>query len=186
MPPKIKVNRPEVITAALALVREDGIGALNARSLASRLSCSTQPIFSNFSSMDELQNEVINAANALYEGFLTADMQRGEYPPYKASGMAYIRFAKEEKELFKLLFMRDRREERIVEDRESIRPILEIIMQNLSISEDEAYLLHIELWVFVHGIASMIATNYLDWDIPFISKALTDVYQGLKRKYEKE
>ena len=30
------------------------------------------------------------------------------YPPYKAMGMGYIRFAAEERELFRLLFMRDR------------------------------------------------------------------------------
>ena len=38
-------------------------------------------------------------------------MSAGQYPPYKASGMAYIRFAREQRELFKLLFMRDRTNE---------------------------------------------------------------------------
>ena len=40
-----------------------------------------------------------------------------------------------------------------------------------------------ELWLYVHGIATMIATNYLEWDIEFIDKALTDAYQGLKNRY---
>lgn len=34
-------------------------------------------------------------------------MESGEYPPYKASGMAYIDFARREKHLFRLLFMRN-------------------------------------------------------------------------------
>ena len=34
-------------------------------------------------------------------------MSTGKYLPYKANGMVYIRFAREEKELFKLLFMYD-------------------------------------------------------------------------------
>ncbi len=76
--------------------------------------------------------------------------------------------------------MRDRTGERLEEDRDSVRPILELIMQDTGISEDEAFLLHIELWVFVHGIATMQATGYLDWDIGFIEKSLTDVYSGLK------
>ncbi len=185
MPPKIKVSRQEVIYAALSIVREEGIAALNARSLAKRIGCSTQPIFSNFSNMDDVQTAVISAANALYESFLSEDMAKGEYPPYKASGMAYIRFAKEEKELFKLLFMRDRRGETIAEDREAIRPLLNIIMKNLGISEDEACMLHMELWIFVHGIASMVATDYLEWDIQFIIRALSDAYIGLRHKYEK-
>ena len=61
--------------------------------------------------------------------------------------------------------------------------MLNIIIKNLGISEDEAYLFHLELWLYVHGIATMIATNYLEWDIDFIDKALTDAYQGLKIRY---
>ena len=97
--------------------------------------------------------------------------------------MAYIQFAKEEKELFKLLFMRDRTSEKIAENREEVRPMLDIIMKNLQLSEDEAYFFHLESWLYVHGIATMIATNYLDWDIEFIDKALTDAYEGLKYRY---
>jgi hypothetical protein len=52
-----------------------------------------------------------------------------------------------------------------------------------ALSEDEAYIFHLELWLFVHGIATMIATNYLEWDIEFVDKALTDAYQGLKNRY---
>ncbi len=186
MPPKTKISSNDVISAALSLVHEEGIRALNARRIADRLSCSTQPIFSNFTSMEALHSEVIAAASRLYQGFINEDMAKGEYPPYKASGMAYIRFAKEEGELFKLLFMRDRAGERIDEDREGIRPLLDIIMKNLGINEDLAYIFHLELWVFVHGIASMIATGYLDWDISFISRALSDAYEGLKYKYSRD
>ena len=110
-------------------------------------------------------------------------MTDGKYPPYKASGIAYIQFAKEEKELFKLLFMRDRTGEKIEENREEMRPMLNLIMKNLGIDEDKAYFFHLELWLYVHGIATMIATNYLEWDIEFIDKALTDAYQGLKNHY---
>ena len=66
----------------------------------------------------------------LYQNYLKEDMASGKYPPYKASGMAYIRFAKEEKELFRLLFMRDRSHESI-EDKEENKPLIELIQQNL-------------------------------------------------------
>ncbi len=184
MAPKIKISEKEVISAALDIVRKDGMDALNARRLAEALSCSTQPIFSNFASMEELGARVISAANELYKSYIMEEMQRNTYPAYKASGMAYIRFAKEEKELFKLLFMRDRRAEEIPNGRDDIRPILEIIMKNLGIDEDEAFTLHIKLWIYVHGIASMIATNYLDWGDEFISESLSDAYQGLIIKYK--
>ena len=55
MPPKARITKREIISTAIILVRENGAGSLNARAIASALGCSTQPIFSNFSSMDELQ-----------------------------------------------------------------------------------------------------------------------------------
>ncbi len=183
MPPKFKFTREQIITTALDITRKNGIEGLTARGLAAELGSSAKPIFGLFKNMEEVQNEVLSAANTLYQSFVQNSMADNKYPPYKARGIAYIQFAKEEKELFRLLFMRDRTGENIEENREEIRPLLELIMKNLGISEDEAYLFHLELWLYVHGIATMIATNYLDWDIEFISKALTDAYEGLKYRY---
>lgn len=183
MPPKIKITKSDIVNTAIDLVRRNGEQAINARSIASALNCSTQPIFSNFATMDDLRSAVKDAANVLYQTYLETDMALGKYPLYKSSGMAYIRFAREEKELFKLLFMCDRSQEMIEEDRESIRPLLEIIQRNLSINEDEAFLVHLETWIYAHGIATMIATSYLNWDDTFISKLLTDAYEGIKSRY---
>ena len=97
--------------------------------------------------------------------------------------MAYIRFAREERELFKLLFMRDRSGETIEEKKDEIKPLLALIEKNLGISEAAAYKFHLEMWVYVHGIASMIATSYLDWDDAMASEALSDAYQGLRHRF---
>lgn len=183
MPPKFKFTKEQIIAAALDITRKNGMEGLTARALAAKLGSSAKPIFGLFQSMEEVQSEVIAAAHALYQSHIAKGMAEGRYPPYKASGMAYIAFAKEERELFKLLFMRDRTGERIEENREEVRPMLSLIMQNLGLSEDEAYLFHLELWLYVHGIATMIATNYLDWDMTFVSRALTDAYEGLKHRY---
>lgn len=183
MPPKFKFTREQIVAAALEVTRKNGITGLTARGLAAELGSSAKPIFGLFQNMEEVQREVVSAANTLYQSYIKKGMADNEFPPYKASGIAYIQFAKEEKELFKLLFMRDRTDEKIQENREEIRPILDLIMKNLGIDENEAYFFHLELWLYVHGIATMIATNYLEWDIEFIDKALTDAYQGLKNRY---
>lgn len=183
MPPKFKFTRDEITNAALNVTRKNGISGLTARALAAELGCSVKPIFGLFKNMEEVGQEVLAASDLLYQNYLLEDMAKGKYPPYKASGMAYIRFAKEERELFKLLFMRDRSREKIEENKEEIRPLMQLIQQNLGISEDEAYLFHLEMWLYVHGIATMIATSYLDWDDEFISRVLTDAYMGLKYRY---
>lgn len=106
MPPKNKFTRDEIIRSALNVTRERGIAGLTARALAAKLGCSVKPVFGLFQNMEEVQREVLAAAGTIYQDYLQQDMLRGMYPVYKASGMAYIRFAKEEKELFKLLFLR--------------------------------------------------------------------------------
>lgn len=183
MPPRFKFTREEIITAALNLTRERGMAGLTARALAAKLDCSVKPIFSLFRNMEEVQREVLAAADRLYQDYLREDMAKGEYPPYKASGMAYIRFAREEKELFHLLFMRDRSREMPEEEEEELRPLLELIEHNLGLCEGDARLFHTEMWIYVHGIAVMTATAYLDWEESFISRVLTDGYEGLKARY---
>lgn len=183
MPPKSKFKKEEIISAALSITRENGLSALTARALAAKLGCSVKPVFGLFRNMEEVQQAVLAAADRLYQEYLREDMEKGQYPPYKASGMAYIRFARDERELFKLLFMRDRSRETNEENLEEIRPLIALIKQNLGISQDQAYLFHLEMWLYVHGIATMIATAYLDWDDGFISRAMTDAYTGLKYRF---
>ena len=183
MPPKFKFTKEEITNAALALTRENGISCLTARALAAELGCSVKPIFGLFKNMEEVQHEVLTAAHNLYQDYLREAMADNQYPPYKASGMAYIRFAKEERELFRLLFMRDRSQEIIEENKGEIRPLLEMIKKNLGLNEETAYLFHLEMWIYVHGMATMIATSYLNWDDEFISKGLTDAYIGLKYRF---
>lgn len=185
MPPKAKVEKADITAAALDVVRSKGAAALNARAVAAVLGTSTQPIFSHYKTMNELKLDVISAADAEYQAYLGRAMKAGKYPVYKASGMGYIRFAREERELFKLLFMRDRSEEVITEDHEQIRPILDIIKTNMGLSEQDAFRFHLEMWIYVHGIATMTATSYLEFDEEFISQVLTDAFAGLRERYQK-
>jgi len=184
MPPKIKVTKENLIEAAFEIVRESSASSLNARNLASKLKCSTQPIFSNFSSMEEVKVAVIEKSLNLYNDFTKQELEKKIYPPYKSSGMAYIRLAKEEPEIFKLLYMRDRTNEKVLNDSEMAKDVLEIIMSSLNLSREKAELFHLEMWSFVHGIASMLATKYLDLDMDLVSDMLTDIYQGLIKQYK--
>lgn len=184
MPPKVRITKEEIIRTAVELVRERGESALNARNVAHALDCSTQPVFSNFATMDELRLAVIAAADACAQDYIQREVERGEYPPYKASGMAYIRFAREEKELFKLLYMRDRSDETIPAETDLGSRMEGIVHRNTGLGGGEAKLFHLEMWAFVHGIATMMATGYLDLEWDLVSRMLTDCYQGLKKQYE--
>lgn len=184
MPRKNLLSREEILQAALALTEERGFDAVSARALGERLGTSTRPIFSRFDSMAQVQSAVIEAAYALYQSYLKEDMEKGEYPPFKASGMAYIRFAREKKELFRLLFLRDRTQEEKDALSEEAEAFAELICKQVRISKEQARLFHLELWTYVHGIATMIVTGFSDWSEALCSQTLTDLYLGLKYKYE--
>lgn len=185
MPPKFLFTREQVVQAALNVVRSRGASGLTARALAESLGSSAKPIFSLFKNMEEVQTETLKAAYALYLERLHREMSAGEYPEYKAGGMAYIRFARDERELFKLLFMRDRTHEDKADDDETLA-LVDLIARNTGLSREKAYLLHLETWIYVHGIASMIATGYLNWDMEFVSRALSDCYLSLRERFCEE
>lgn len=184
MPPKVRVTKEDIITASINMVREKGAESLNARAIATYMGCSTQPIFSNYASMEELKQDVMKNTYKIYLDFLKREMDSNKYPPYKATGMGYIRFAKEEKELFKMLFMRDRSKELVEDDfDESTQTSIAIMQKNLGLSHEKAKQFHLEMWIYVHGIASLLVTSYLPLEWKDISNMVTDVYEGMKKRY---
>lgn len=187
MPPKVMFTKQQIINAALQTVRENGQNGQNgltARALAARLNCSVKPIFGLFKNMEELKKEVIVAANELYYNYIEKAVKSQKYPPYKSTGMAYIEFASNEKEIFKLLFMRDRSKELSIIDDDRINGVLKLLKDKTGFDDETAKIFHLEMWVFVHGIATMVATGFLEWDTQFVSRSLTDCYNGLLSNFK--
>ena len=185
MPPAQKTGKDEIINAAFDIVKEKGFCNLNARAIAKMLGVSTQPIFSNFKNMEDLKMEIVRKASSFYFAMLEEEEKSGKYSPYKARGMGYIRFAREEKNLFRLLFM-DKRSSDVKFPTDDASKEIEIISDSLSFSEDKASRMHALLWFFVHGIASLIVTESLEISEEDISAALTDTYLGLKSRFSDE
>lgn len=184
MPPKIRITKEDIIRTAVGIVRRDGANAVNARLIAKELNCSTQPVFFNFATMEDLRYAVVAAADALYQEYINQEIETENYPAYKATGMAYIRFAKEEKELFKLLFMRDRSAELVQPETEEMKKIYDIVQTSTGFGGDKVKMFHLEMWAYVHGIAAMTATGYLELDTELVSEMISDAYNGLKNRYE--
>ena len=184
MPPKYKFTKEQIVSAALELVRREGMTAVTARRVAEELNASSKVIFGLFSGMEELQVRLIQAAQAHYDAFTDQLLREGRYPPYKAVGMAYIRYACEEKELFRLLYMRDRSAEHAsLQDDE--RPI-RVLMENYRISKTQARNMQLHMWFYVHGIASLIATGYLPLDEEKTSQLLTEHFQANIKYFQEE
>ena len=178
MPAKKQITKQTILNSAYELVRRGGVDALNMRAVADMCKCSTQPIYLSFRGADELRAAVLQKTCETFDAFIEREISAGKYPEYKAVGMGYIRFAVEEPELFKFLFMRKRENEEEFE-KNSFDKSTFLIMKNYGLYKDDAFKLHAEMWIFVHGIATMFATGYLDWDWDTVSDMVTDAYQGL-------
>lgn len=103
MPPKVKFQKEEIVNAALNVARKKGIEAVTAREVASELQVSPRPIFTWFETMEQLKGEIYEQARALYREYLERGL--AERIPFLGVWQQYIRFAKEETELYKLLFL---------------------------------------------------------------------------------
>ncbi len=182
MPAKKVIHKQTILNEAFALVQENGIDALNMRSLAKRCKCSTQPIYLSYKGLDELKKDIFQKLIERFDKCIEDEIALKKYPEYKAVGMGYIRFAKEEKELFKLLMFNNLPSEDLDWQKLSFKASIQMIIKNYGYNADKAQRLHAELWVFVHGIACMYANNLIDWDIELVSQMVSDAYFGLSMR----
>ncbi len=182
MPPKTKVTKEAVLAAAVELVRRDGVGALNARALAGELGCSTQPLFMQYPTMEVLKRAVIEEATVQWLGYIETERAKEKWLPYKAMGMAYWRFAVTERELFKLLFMRDRTDEELTTDKSFAMAIAAIQKAN-GLTYEAAERFHMAMWAVVHGLATMSATGYLSLNEEQVSGLMSEIYQGWRKQH---
>ena len=184
MPAAVKITAEEILEGAFALVRDRGMEALNARSLAAALGCSTQPIFRNYPNMEALRGAVLERVHSVYRRRMEEAEAASPYPVYKARGMAYIGFAREEPNLFRLLFMRSRVGAAEGPEDADWPQDTALAGTGTGLEGREAELFHLEMWALVHGIAVMGATGYLNLEEATVSRMLTDVYQGTKHRWE--
>lgn len=185
MPPACRFTREEIVAAAVKITRQRGFSAVTARAIAEVLHSSSKVIFSAFSGMDELLKATIAAADAQYRAYSEQFVRQSADPPYKAVGTAYIRFARNEPNLFHLLYMRDRRQEDHSGDAQNIAVLVDFLSSKLGLSREDATLLHVEMWAYVHGIAVLCASGQQNWDDALISRMLTDGFEGIKSRFQK-
>jgi len=189
IPPKQRFTKEAVVAAALNLVRREGIAGVTARGLGAELGCSSRPIFTAFQNMDEVHRETISAAQMLYNGYVEKGLS--ETPAFKGVGMQYIRFAREEPQLFGLLFMTAGENALTladvlpVIDGNSIR-ILSSIENAYGLSRELSYRLYQSMWIFTHGIACLCATGVGHLTEDETSCLLTEVFTGLLIKIKSE
>ena len=172
MAPKNKFTREEMVEAAMRVVRTKGIDGLTAKTLADELGTSTQPVFTAFGSMDTVKQEVYAAAMHMYDSYTDAGLK--EKIPFFGVGMQYIRFAREEPELYRILFL-TRTQDQEYSAMKSMRHLQELIRPTLMniyhITTEEADLYFRDLWFVVHSLSTLIVTG----DCPYSDREIGQI-----------
>lgn len=160
MPPTVRFTRDAVLHAACQLMRREGMEALNARAIAKELGGSTQPIFRLFTNMEDLHLELILYVARQFQAHAEADMAQSD-SPYIQLCTTYLLYGRDEPELFKLLFMRDRVSEGQYSDQTNFDLVFNIIKKETPLDDETALRFFERTWLFIHGLAVCIATKYI-------------------------
>ena len=175
MPRQPQFSKNDIVAAGLKIVRSSGFEAVSARALGKELGTSSSPMFTMFKDM----NEVMGAIRMAAENVFLAKMEgvTDYFPAFKEFGLRLVAFAKEDSNLFQMLFMgKDSRPEIA----ESIaRECLISVEQGYGLSKEQAELLFWQMWPVACGIAALCVKHPEDFPEEAVSKTLSYHFSGI-------
>lgn len=179
MAPKAKITKEMIVEAGFDIVKTEGLERLTARRISEYLKCSTQPVLYYFSTVEEIKSAVYQKADEYHTNYI---MNMGvEEDPMVAIGLNYIRFAKEERMLFRMLFQSDGLSKNsisgLLQSSEEL-PFMELFEQEMGGNLEEAQEIFSTLFIFIHGYASLLANNELGYDEAELRSKLEKVWLG--------
>lgn len=182
MPPKPKFTKEEIISMALKIVSSQGIEALTARQLASKLGTSARPIFTIFNNMEEVQKEVRLLAMKSFEN-MKFEMNQ-EMPLYKQLGMKMVWFGINEPKLYQFLFMKENKEIKSFDNLFDYLGVIaeesiEMIKKDYGLNSQQAKILFEHTWIHTFGIGALCSTKMCKFTIEEISHLLTEDFKGI-------
>lgn len=180
MPPKAKVTKKMVANASFEVVRASGHQNLNARTIAGHLGCSTQPVLYNFRTVDEIREAAYEIADQYHTSYIMP--KETDENPMLALGLNYVRFGYEEKNLFRFLFQTDKfggMDVAALMGNPDLSGVMEVMAQGLDCGVEEAREMFLTFFCVVHGLASLLANNSIQYDEEQSKKMLENVFFGM-------
>ena len=179
MPPIPRISKDMILESGLKIIKEEGIDKLNVRNIASKLNCSTQPIMYHYKNMNLLKEELYSIVDNYHSQFLMKENINNN--PLLNIGLQYIKFAEQEKNLFKFLFQSDKFsnfnfDDLIDNNEEGLKEIFKVIEKETKIDKNsikEGFKL---LFITAHGLASLLANNSINYNEEYCIDILEKVF----------
>lgn len=178
--PKARITREMVVDAAFAVTREAGAGQVNARTVSQKLGCSTQPVMYHFATIEALKRAVYAKLDEYHTAYLLK-LEKPQEGVLLGIGLNYIRFALEEPHLFRFLFQSGYAvENNLLEmvGSEELKPVLSAMQKAMGLDAQQTKDVFLTLALFVHGYASILTNNHLEYDEALVAAHLERVYRG--------
>lgn len=185
--PTQKITRDMVVDAAFAIAREEGVEQVLVKTIAQRLGCSVQPIYSYCESMDGLRQALVARTGEYLREYVAARIDPQDY--FRSTGLAHLSFAKEEPQLYKLYFLRRRPDFHSVQDiyeKECTPQVAEYISSSLHIPLERARALHLHMVLYSVGISAILATSQSDIPIEELTAQLELAQSAFQAQAMKE
>ena len=188
MPPKAKITKEMILNTALDITRDSGFDAVNARSIAGRLQCSTRPIFTCYKNMNEMKAEFLDFAFYFYTKYVADYSIRANVRSCLVLPLSYIEFAKKETNLFKLLFIDDMELDmantkdfynEVGNEQKAIA-----FSKDIGIELESAKAIFLDLFLYTHGIAVLTAAGKISLDNSSIENMVSNMLSALIRQTE--
>jgi len=179
MPPKTKITKKMVIDAAFEVTRTEGAENVNARTVAQKLGCSTQPIMYHFATIKDMKRAVYEKVDRFQTEYLMNIQTQDDV--MLGIGLNYIRFAVEEPNLFRFLFQSGFVvEHNLLEmiDTKELKPVLAAMQEAMGLDQKQTKQVFLTLAMFAHGYASIIANNNLEYDEKLVAAHLESAFRG--------
>lgn len=179
MPPKAKITKEMILKTVLDITRQTGFEAVNARSIANKLQCSTRPIFTCYKNMDELKREFLDFAFEVYNQYVADYRASVKADSCLILPLSYVAFAREETNLFQLLFINDM-DLNMTEAEDFYKEAgneekARIFSDSLGIEWEFGKAVFLDLFLYSHGIAVLTATGKVSFDRKNVEQMLKNL-----------
>lgn len=164
MPTSPKIPKETILQHALDMLIEEGYSAINIKTLAKRIGCSTQPISWHFGNMENFRNALTEyALNYANEKMLSAS--EGMLA-FSNVGIGYIDLAFDEPNLFRYLYMSGESGYyaggfEILTMADTNSAMIEQIANQLGTSADKVSKFFRDTIIYTHGLACFVVSGLI-------------------------
>lgn len=155
------ITREQILNAAFQVVATEGFAHFTARNIASKMNCSTQPIYLEFKNMEDLKLALFKKIGDYLEHEVFSIPQIGD--PLIDTALNYIELAQNQKVLYRAIYMENHNEKDYLNkfSYELFEKNLEASGRFNQLTNQKKHELFTGIWIVATGLASLMSGGIL-------------------------